>query len=131
MLLTGPMASEAGVTSGGPSEDARRCMLESFKDAVITTSGAALNELGVKLWWAASRCKVPPFDDEVIERLRAKFMSSIEFNMENDRVTEGQVFHLHLLSAVLEALGDRVVVCQTTWARAKTRTTTTSRWHHT
>ena len=49
---------------------------------------------------------MPPFDDEVIERLRAKFMSSIEFNMENDRVTEGQVFHLDLLSAVLEALGD-------------------------
>ena len=81
-------------------------MLESFKEAVNTASGGADDELGFMLKLAAGRFKVPPFDDKVMERLRAKIMSSVEFNMENDRVAEGQVFHLDLISAVLKTMGD-------------------------
>ena len=81
-------------------------MLESFKEAVNTASGGADDELGFMLKLAAGRFKVSPFNDEVMKGLRAKIMNSIEFNMENDKVAEGQVFHLDLISAVLKALGD-------------------------
>ena len=77
-------------------------MLESFKEAVNTASGGADDELVFMLKLAAGRFKVPPFDDKVMEKLRAKLMSSIEFSMDNDRVAEGQVFHLDLISAVLK-----------------------------
>jgi hypothetical protein len=91
---------------GGPSEGLRRCMLESFKEAVNAASGGADDELGFMLKLAAGRFKASPFDDGVLKGLRAKIMSTIDFKPENDKVAEGQVFHLDLLSAVLKALGD-------------------------